>query len=123
MAEQLALGQRLGNGRAIDRHERLIAPPAEIMDRLGHDLLARAVLAQNQHGQIGLGHAADDRAEGLDGRALTDQPHFLRRLVGDLTVGREQLLAILGVFQGHRGVGGQFDQCSFVVRGKASGSC
>ena len=25
VAEQLAFGQRLGNGRAVDRHERLIA--------------------------------------------------------------------------------------------------
>ena len=115
VAEQLALGQRLGNGRAVDRDERLIAAAAEIMDRLGDDLLAGAVFAQDQHGQIGVGHAADDRAQGLDGRALADQPHLLGRLLGDLPIGREQLLAVLGVFQRHGGMGGQFDQRLFVV--------
>ena len=114
--EQLALGQRFGNGRAVDGHERLVAAAAEVMDRLGDDLLAGAVFAQDQHGQIGLGHAPDDRAEGLDGRALADQPHLVRRFLGDLAVGRKQLLAVLGVFQGHGRVGGQLDQGLFVFR-------
>ena len=121
MAEQFALGQRFGNGRAVDRDERLIAAAAEVMDRLGHDLLARAVFAQDQHGQIGVGHAADDRAQGLDGRAFADQPHAFGRLLGDLPIGREQLLAVLGVFQGHGGMGGQFDQRLFVFLRETAG--
>ena len=32
----------------------------------------------------------------------------------------EQLLAVLGVFQGHGGVGGQLDQCVFVVLGESA---
>ena len=90
------------------------------MDRLGDDLLARAVLAQDQHGQIGVGHAADDRAEGLDGWASADQPHLLRRLLGDAAVGGEQLLPVLGVFQGHGRVRRQLAQRLLVVPGKSS---
>ena len=63
-----------------------------------------------EHGQIGLGHAANDRPQRLDRRAFADQPHAFGRLLGDLAVGGHQLLAVLGVFQGHGRVGGQFDQ-------------
>ena len=121
VAEQFAFGQRLGNGRAIDRHERPVAAAAEIMDRLGHHLLAGAVFAQDQHGQVGVGHAADDRAQGLDGRAFADQPHLLGRLLGDLAIGRNQLLAVLGVFQRHGGVRGQFAERLFVLLGERPG--
>ncbi len=120
VAEQFALGQRFGNRRAVDRHERLVAAAAEIVNRLGHDLLARAVLAQNQHRQIGVGHAANDRPQRLDGGALADQPHLLRGLLGHLTVGRQQLPAILGVLQGHRGMGGQLGQGLFVLLAERS---
>ena len=110
MPKELALGQRVRDGGAVQGDERLTAATAEIVDRLRHDLLARAVLAVDEHGQIGLRHAANDRPQRLDCRAFADQPHAFGRLLGDLAVGGHQLLAVLGVFQGHRRVGGQFDQ-------------
>ena len=115
VAEQFALGQRFGDGRAVDGDKRLVAAAAEVMDRLGDNLLARAVFAQDQHGQVGVGHAADDRPQGLDGRTLAHQPHFVRRLLGDLTIGRQQLPAVLGVLQGHGRMGGQLAQRLFVI--------
>ena len=42
----------------------------QIMDRLGDDFLAGAVFAQDQDGQVGVGHAADGRPQGLDRRAF-----------------------------------------------------
>ena len=121
MAEQFAFGQGFGNSRAINGNKRLIAAPAEIMDRLGHDLLARAVFAQDQHGQIGVGHSADDRAEGVDSRTFADQTHAFGGLFGNLTVGRKQYLPVLGVFQGHGGMRGQFDQGFFIFNRKTAG--
>ncbi len=90
MAEEFAFGQSFGNGRAIDGDKGLIAAPAEIMNRLGHDLFARAIIAQDQHGQIGVGHAADNRAQGVDCRTFADKAHSFGGLFGNLPIGRKQ---------------------------------
>ena len=49
VAEQLGLQQVLGQGRAVDGHQR--PPPGDVaeVDRLGHQLLARPRLARHQH--------------------------------------------------------------------------
>ena len=46
VAEQFALEQRLGNRRAIDRHEFLVLTRAEFVDRARHQLLPASALAR-----------------------------------------------------------------------------
>ena len=58
--------------------------------------------------------------QGLDGGTLADHPHLLGRLLGHLPVGREQLPAILGVFQRHCRVGGKFHKPLFVLLAERS---
>ena len=49
MAEQLALEQRFGDGRAVDLHERKVPSRALVVQALGHELLARSALAMDQN--------------------------------------------------------------------------
>ncbi len=121
VAEQFAFQQRFGDRGAVDRDERLVAAAAEIVDRLADDFLAGAVFAKNQDRQLGVGHAANRRAQGFDRRAVADQLHALGGLLDDVTVPRQQLLELLRVLQGNRGVRGQLDQSPFVVRRKIAG--
>src|SRR5205814_8337796 len=74
------------------------------------------VLAQNQNGQLGIGHAANCRAEGLDRRALADELHALFGRVGNLPAGREELLPLLRILQGDRRVRRQLGQTLLIVR-------
>src|SRR5271156_5552647 len=53
MAEQLALEQCLGNRRAIDRDERRVGAPAQLMKRVGEQLFSGAAFAQQQHRYVG----------------------------------------------------------------------
>jgi len=85
------------------------------VDRASDHLLAGAVFAQQQYGQIRIGHPANDRANRLDSRALPDEFDPFGRLLGDLAVRAEQLLAVLGVFQGDGCVGSQFRQRVLVL--------
>ncbi|MNN80902.1 hypothetical protein D3C81_1976680 [compost metagenome] len=55
MAEQLALGQGLGQGRAVDLDQRLVAAPRQAMQTTGEQLLADPGLAQQQYRQLGVG--------------------------------------------------------------------
>ena len=48
VSEQLALDQRLRNGGAVDRHERMAMARALLMYRARHQLLAGAVLSRDQ---------------------------------------------------------------------------
>ncbi len=57
--EQLALQQRLGNGRAVDRQEAPGCPRAVLIDGPRDQLLAGAALAADQHGDVLRGDAAD----------------------------------------------------------------
>ncbi len=54
-AEQLALEQRLGDGGAVDRHQRPASLRLE-MDQLGHQLLAGTALAPHHHAHSARGH-------------------------------------------------------------------
>jgi hypothetical protein len=49
MTEQFALYQMLWQRAAIDRHERTGGPWTALMDRPGHQLLAGAGLAPDEH--------------------------------------------------------------------------
>src|SRR5436305_15247410 len=52
MAEELALEEGLGEGGAVDRHERLAGPGAAAMESTRRHLLAGAALAAQQHGRV-----------------------------------------------------------------------
>ncbi len=77
MAEQLALRQRLGQGGAVDLHQRLLAPRREPVQPAREQLLAHAGLAQQQHRQVALGHRA----------AFLEQLAHRLAVRGDLPVG------------------------------------
>ncbi len=53
MAEELTLDQLFGDGGAIQFDERRVPSPAETMDTPRDELLAGAVLAEDQHAPIG----------------------------------------------------------------------
>ena len=95
VAEQLGLEQRLGDRRAVDRDEGRARAPGHLVQHLGHEVLAGAALAGDEHRGGGgrdpfheldqsthLGRAADDHA-GLPQRAeLAAQPgHLAAHLV------------------------------------------
>jgi hypothetical protein len=48
VTEELALDERLRNGRAVDGHERLAPPVGQIVDGARHQFLAGAALAEDQ---------------------------------------------------------------------------
>ena len=57
VAEELGLEERLRQRRAVDGHERALRAGARVVDRAGHQLLARAGLPLDEHGGLGRGHA------------------------------------------------------------------
>ena len=59
VTEELALEQRVGERAAVDGEERAVAPVGLPMDRGGDEFLARAGLAVDEHGAVGLGDARD----------------------------------------------------------------
>ena len=60
--EKLALDQVRRDRAAVDRHERLLAPARQGMDRLGGRLLAAAALARDHDRRIRARDSRDDRA-------------------------------------------------------------
>ncbi len=73
VAEHLGFQERAGNGRAGDGDERPARPPAVVMDGAGHQLLAGARLAAQQHGHVAAGDAADRLVDVLHARMAADQ--------------------------------------------------
>ena len=73
VAEKLALEQRLGNGRAIHRDERLPGAIAVLMDRARDQLLAGAGLAADQDGDGLCRDAADFFVKILHRAAAADE--------------------------------------------------
>ena len=59
VAEQLRLDQRVGDRAAVHGDERLLAPAAQMMDRPGHELLARAGFALDEDRERRVGHLFD----------------------------------------------------------------
>ena len=72
VAEQLAFQQRLGDGGAVDGQERLVGPAAVVVQGPGHQFLAGAALAQDQHVDVLRGDPADGLAHLLHDRAAAD---------------------------------------------------
>ena len=82
VAEQLALDQLARDRRHIDGDERAALAPAEIVQRLGDQLLARAGLAGDQDGQVGIHQPRDDAVDLLHRRGATDDRQLFLRQVG-----------------------------------------
>jgi hypothetical protein len=60
VAEQLVFQERVGERAAVDRDERERRAPAEVVDRVGDQLLAGAGLARDQHGGVAGGGGRQD---------------------------------------------------------------
>ena len=73
VAEQFRLDQLRRNRRHIDRDERAVFPVPETVDGLGHQFLAGAGFAQDQHGEVILEEAGDHPVNVLHRRAAPDQ--------------------------------------------------
>ncbi len=72
LAEQLRLGERLGNRRRVERDEPLLRARAVVVNRAGDELLARARLALNQHGAVHRRDELQALEDGLHRGALAD---------------------------------------------------
>ncbi len=105
VTEDLALEQRLRNGRAVHRHEGSVPPRGQLVQGARDQLLAGAALASDQHGG-GRGRGQlDEAVDRLHGRAgphqladapdLLDAPSEQRDLAGGLRpldrLGHQQL--------------------------------
>ena len=80
VAEELALDELLGDGRAVHVHQGVGRAGALAVDGVGHQLLAGAVLAGDEHPGPGGGHTLDGLAHGLDGRAVAGEARGLALL-------------------------------------------
>ena len=73
VAEKLAFDEVFRNGGAIDFDERGVGARALAVKGAGHQFLAGAAFARDQHGGLGAGDLADQLAQILHGRALAQQ--------------------------------------------------
>src|SRR5262249_37926628 len=104
VTEQLALDEVLGNRRAVELDERLPRAPRQAMNRLRHQILARAVLAGEEPLGLRRRHAPAVGQQLLNRRALAEDAQVARRVsggslaqrreLGRLREHREQLLGI-----------------------------
>ncbi len=90
------------------------------MNRAGHDFLAGAVLAEDQHGQIGIGDATRGGTQRVDRRRIADEPHARGGFFGQLTPRLQEPFALLRILQRRGGMRGELDECLFIVVGKVS---
>ncbi len=72
VAEQLGLGQRLGDGRGVERDEALVGARAVVVNRPRDQFLAGARLALDQHGAVHRRDQFERREDVLHRRALAD---------------------------------------------------
>ena len=107
VAEELGLEQRIGQGSAALGHERLGAAGPVDVDEVGEELLARAGLAEEEHGRLSVEHLArelDGGAEpGVGAHEPVERRRLLaarRRLAAEGVVGQVELVAEAGVLPG-----------------------
>jgi hypothetical protein len=72
--EDLALEQRLGNRRAVDRHIRRARPRTELVDRLRHQLLAGSRFAADEDRGVGRCRLLDRAVDLPHPGAVADEP-------------------------------------------------
>ena len=80
-AEELALDQRRGNGRAVDADHGPGAAPAQLVNLRGEQLLARASLTEEEDRRVGLGHLAHLLLHAANRGALVDEVGHVERAV------------------------------------------
>ena len=110
MAEDLALEQRVGDCRAIERHERMRRARAQLVDGLRDQLLTGARLAEDQHrgGRrrrllqhliegAHRGTVADDPPEAATIVELPAQRLVLALVIVELGEPLEQALQLIGI--------------------------
>ena len=68
VAEQFAFDHPLREGVAEDGHEGLVPPGTAVVEGVGHQFLARAAFAEDQHRGLGVGDLEDLLADALHGR-------------------------------------------------------
>ncbi len=73
VAEQFAFDQRIGNGGAVQRHQRLPRATALAVDQHGDHVLAGARFAGDQHRRIGGRDLAHEGTQAGGGGAVADQ--------------------------------------------------
>ncbi len=120
VAEQLAFQQSGGNRRAVQLDEGPLAPAAQIVDRAGDQLLARAGLAQDQNRRIGRRHRRHLLQHALKGRALADDlaeillgadfVFQIQLFFGQLILELRDFLKRGGIFNGDGGLAGHLAQ-------------
>ena len=83
VAEEFAFEQAFAEGAAVDADERPVAALAELVDRVGDQLLAGARFAQQQHRRAAPRDLAREAIDLLHGRAGADdaRQRFNRRFV------------------------------------------
>jgi hypothetical protein len=86
VAEQLGFEQVLRDRRGVDRDERPRGARAVLVQRVGDELLARARLAGDEHGDDALAEAADGAEHVLHGRRLAEDLRDLRHGRLDLSL-------------------------------------
>ena len=73
VAEQFALQQGFRYGGAVDGDERLVGTQAVGVNGAGHQFLAGAALAADEHGRIAFRHSPDELGDAQHRPALADQ--------------------------------------------------
>src|SRR5205814_10067977 len=71
--EQFGLDKRIDQGRAVERHERTAAAAAGLMNLAGHQFLANARLALQQHREVRPGDSLDVEAQRRHQLARSDE--------------------------------------------------
>jgi hypothetical protein len=79
MTEQLGFEQSLGNGAEIDRDQHLVGAARAAVELARDQLLAGAVLAQDQHVRLRRRGALDQRIDAGDGRRAAEQRRLAAR--------------------------------------------
>src|SRR6185295_9007191 len=101
VAEQLALEDVAGNGAAVDGQEAFVTAGARPVQRVGHQFLAGAAVADDEHAGAGGSHQPHLLEEVLHGRRAADDALEAVALVEHLAQGRDLLLELLLLDQVH----------------------
>ena len=87
VAEQLALQQPRGDGRAVELDEGPVSPRAQVVQGAGDEFLARAGFAANEHRGVGGGDRLDLLQHPAQGGALPDD-------LAEVVLGADLLLQV-----------------------------
>ena len=96
VAEHLRFEQPLGEGGAVDRHERPAGAPTVMVDELRDHLLAAAAFPGDEHGRVGRRHLAGQLDRPAERRGGAEQGDLVAVRVPPL-----QVLLLLAGLTGH----------------------